>query len=394
MSSYGVTDEGFVDKPLEDILTELETEQKANIDPGFDVSAQSPAGQINGIFASKLRELWEVAQAAYNSVDPDSAIGQALTRLSLISGTVKEAATKSTVTATVNLNAGVTLAAGAVASVSGNPTARFVTTEAVTNGGGAPADVSVAMEAQTAGAVVANTGTLTVIETPQSGWNSVTNAADATIGEAAETDTELRSRRETEVRAGGSTKLSAIESAVAAVTGVTKVRGFENVDNITDADGVPPHSFQIVALGGDADEIAQAIWDTGAGGIEAHGSSSGNAIDANGATQVVAFDRPTERTIYMDVFLTVNTDPLLGAVYPGDGDDQVKAALAALVQTFDIGDDLILSALYPSILAIDGVLDVTSIEADFSASPSATSNLTIGSRELADLDTANITVTT
>lgn len=384
--AYGVTTDGFVDKPIETILDEIETAQRAAFGDDFDTSAQSPAGQINGIMAVHLRELWEVAQAVYSAIDPDAADGLSLTRLAALSGTVREAATYSTVTATVNLDAGVTLAAGAVASVSGDPTARFVTLTDATNAGGAPADVSVEMQAENAGVVVANSGTLTEIETPQTGWNSITNAADATLGAVVEDDETLRTRRETELRRAGAAAVDAIRTDVLDVADVENCTVFENTSDVTDGDGVPPHSVEVVVLGGDDDDIAQAIFDSRAGGINDHGSSSGTAYDDEGTAYTVEFSRPSEIDIYVDVEVTVDEN------YPATGDADIKTALAAFIQGFDVGQDVVFSKLYDVIFGVAGVVDVTLLEIATTPSPAATANISIGARELAVLDTADISV--
>jgi uncharacterized phage protein gp47/JayE len=388
MSSYGVTATGFVRKPIETILDELATDQKAALGAGFDVSTQSPAGQLNGVFATQLDELWEVAEAVYSSIDPDKATGTALAALAALSGTIRRAATKSTVTGKVNLNAGVTLAAGAIASVSGDPTARFVTLADATNGGGAPADVNVAMEAETPGVVVANAGTLTVIETPQSGWNSITNDADATQGEEAETDAELRIRRENELRRAGAAAVDAIRADVLAVTNVTSATIFENPTNVTDGDGVPPHAIEPVVKDGALDDIAQAIWDSKAAGIESHGDVSGNAEDDEGDTQVIDFSRPAEVDIHIEIEVDVDDD------YPADGDAQIKTALSTFGQnSLGVGDDVIYTELYGVIFGVSGVVDVTLLKTGTVDPPTGVVNITITSRQLAVIDTANIDVT-
>jgi uncharacterized phage protein gp47/JayE len=385
--TYGVTDEGFVDKPIEVILSEIEASQKASYGATFDVSAQSPAGQNNGIFAAHIRELWEVAQAICNSWDPDQSTGDALAATSALSGTVIEAATKSTVTAQVNLDAGVTLPAGSIASVSGSPNSRFVTLADATNGGGVAADIDVAMEAETAGAVIANAGTLTEIKTPYTGWNSITNAADATIGSENETDEDLRVRREVELRRAGAAAVDAIRADVLAVDDVTNCKVFENTSDVTDGDGVPAHAVEVVVLGGDADEIAQAIWDSVAAGIKRHGGTSGTATDDTGNSQTVEFTRPSEITIHVNVEVTIDDD------YPSDGDAQIKTAIVTWAQALAVGEDVVWSALFPVVFDISGVVDVTTLEIDTSDPPSGTSNISIGSRELASIESTNIDVT-
>jgi uncharacterized phage protein gp47/JayE len=369
--------------------------EQAEINPQVNTSATSILGQLNGIFASKLNEVWDVAHSVYSSFDPDQAEGAALTQLAALTGTVRRAATKSTVTLTVNLNAGVTLPAGSIASVTGAATRRFVTLADATNSGGSPANVSVEAEAEETGPVVGSAGTIEEIETPFSGWNTVTNAADADLGQDEETDAELRLRREQDIRRTGSGAPDAIRADVLAVDDVAYARVFENTSDVTDGDGLPPHSIEVLVLGGDDTEIAQAIWDSKPAGIATHGSDSDTATDSLSNTHTIEFSRPTEIDIYLDFHVTINTDALLGSVYPGDGDDQIKDAVAVFwQQNKTIGDDVILSQLYPSILAIDGVLDVTAIDADTSPSPSANLNITIGIRELAVLDTANMTVVT
>lgn len=393
--TYGVTDAGFLDKPEEVILEEIETSEKASIDPGLDVSAVSPAGQLNAIFAAKCRELWEVGQALYSGIDPDAATKALLTALSAITGTLRRDATKTSVTGRLNVNAGVTVPAGSIASVDGNPDARFETLVAVTNSGGSPADFQTTLEALTAGSVVVNAGTLTVIETPVTGWNSITNDTDGTLGAAEESDEDLRLRREAELRQAAAGSLGALLANLLLLDDVISVVLFENTGSVTNGDGLPPHSFEAVVWGGTDQDVVDEIWSLKPAGIATYGNSSETALDAVNVAHTVYFSRPTEKPIYETFELDINDDPLRGPVYPTDGDDQVKAAISAWGQAnLVIGSDLVLSRQYATLLAIDGVLDVTAIKAGFSASPSGTSNLSIEAREIGTLTTTNMVVTT
>jgi uncharacterized phage protein gp47/JayE len=387
MTTYGVTAAGFVDKPIEVIIAELEAAHKTAYGQEFDVSAQSPAGQQIGIMALHLRECWEVMQALYSAWDPDANEGAIQTQIAALSGTPRRGATHSTVTATVNLDAGITLAAGAVASVDGAPDRRFVTIEDATNPGGAPDDIAVEMEAEDTGPVVASAGTLTEIETPTSGWNSITNAADATLGEDEETDEDLRVRREIELRRAGAAAVDAIRADVSAVEDVINVTVFENTTDALDEDGVPAHAIEVVVLGGDDDEIAQAIWDSRAGGIKAHGGDSGTATDVDGEEHTIKFSRPTEVPIHVNVEVTIDDS------YPADGDTQIKEALAAWSQDLEVGADVVWSALFAIVFGISGVVDLTTLEIHTSDPPAGhTNNIEIGSRELATIDTADVDV--
>lgn len=398
----GVEATGFVSETVDSLKAAVETDQLADIDPSLNLTATSVLGQLNGIYAGKLAEAWEALQAVYSAFDPDAASGASLERIAAITGTVRKAATKSTLTATVNLDAGATLAIGAAtASDVGNPSARFVNTTSATNGGGSPANFQVEMEAEVTGPVTVNVGQMTVIETPVSGWNSITNDTQpsvvaGTIGTDLETDAALRVRREDELRQSGAGTVEAIRADLLQnVDGVTASLVIENDGITVDGAGRPPKSFEAVVVGGTNDDVAQQIWDSKPAGIETHGGTSGNATDSGGVTRVMNFSRPTLKTVYLEIDIAIDSD-----TYPIDGDAQVAAAVAAFAAlNLSIGDDVILSALYPSIFSIAGVLDVTEIRADFTASPVPTANLTIAETEFAEIvdhtvDPARIVVAT
>lgn len=389
MTVYGVTPDGFIDKPLEVIIDEVHQDLRDSVSPAISKEPTSVSGQVISIFGAHLRQAWEVLQAVDASFDPAAAEDLALARLSALTGTLKEAATKSTVTARVNLNAGVTVPTGSIVSVDGAPSARFVTTADAVNGGGSPANVDVTTEAETAGPVEAPTGTLTVIETPVSGWNSVTNLADAAIGTVDESNEDLRARREVELQFSGSSPLDAISADVAHVEGVTAVRTFHNPTDSIDSDGLPKHSVEVVLSGGDDQDVADGIFAAVAGGIQTFGTTTMTVTDAAGIDHDVSFTRPDEVDIYLDLTLTVDDDD-----YPLDGDDLVKAAVVAWAQLNQgLGDDVVVSRLYAPVFTVSGVLDLADLDVGLTASPTLEANLSINPRQVAVFDTARITVT-
>jgi len=385
--AFGLTTEGFTQKDLDTILREIEVEQRANINPALNQTADSVFGQVNAIVATKLRELWELAEAVYKSKDPDDATGQALDAVAAITGTVRNAADKTQVTAvTVNLDASTTLPAGSVAHILGDTTARFVTKTDVTST--TAGNYSVDMEAESAGVVPALAGTLTVIAQPVTGWNSVTNPTDGDTGSAVDTDPALRTRREAELAGIGGTSVDGIRANILQVDQVDYVAVFENTSEITDPEARPPHSIEAVVEGGLDDDIAQAIWDAKSGGILSHSDTadSGTATDSEGNAQTVGFTRTTSKTVYQDI--EVVTDP---GTYAGD--DAVKAALAAYGITLNIGGDVIHNQGICAALDVAGVLDINFLKQDFFPAPVTEANLVVGSRERAVISTANITVT-
>jgi hypothetical protein len=192
MTDYGVTSTGFVKKNLEIIKEEINQDFRdgirSTLDTGaekFNLLATSVAGQLIGVFADRLREIWDVDQAVYGAMYPDSATGAALDQVASITGARRLAATKSTVTLDrLYIDNGVTIPVGSVVSV-GATGARFVTLVAVTNSSGAPATVSTTAESEDTGVIVGYAGTIDTIQTPVSGWS----AAAALTSGAAETYT-------------------------------------------------------------------------------------------------------------------------------------------------------------------------------------------------------------
>jgi len=383
---------GLQIKTIEEILDELSTQEKAEIDATLNTAPDEPLGQLNGIFAAQLREVWEVAQVAYNGFNPDAAEGFLLEKLSALTGTLREGATKSRVSLDVDVDAAAVLTAGThFANVVGDPDNRWSPVVDFTSIGGVQ---SVEFEAEFAGATIANAGTITVISTPVVGWNTVTNPLDAVPGKEIDTDAELRQRREEELRATGSATLDAIRADVLADEGVQQVSVFENTTDITDPiTGLPPHSIEVVVFDGTPPvltnaEIAQLIWDTKPAGVLAFGLESGIATDTIGAFHPIGFSRPTEREVWIEIFVSVN----IATGYAGSA--ALEAAIVALNNTdLLLGRDVIANKITETAMAFPGIFDVTSTQLGFAAFPVTIVNLPIAAREIARFDTSRILVT-
>lgn len=393
MTTYGITSTGFVAKTLEVIRAELEAEVRAAFGDDTNTSSASVMGQLIGIFATKTREVWELAEAAYEGQYPDSAIAASLTMLAALTGTQRRAATKSTVEATVNVNPGTYLPGTLIASVLNYPDRRFTNIDTVANSGMSAANVTdITFECEDAGIVLANAGTLTVIAQAVVGWNSITNPLDATVGEEEESDADLRTRRELELAGAGSTTADAIRSDILReVTGVISCTVLENDTDDTDVNGLPPHSVEAIVLGPDgydADDdqaVADQIWASKAGGIRAYGSTSKVVTDSQGFTHTVAFTRPTDVDVYLEFDLTVDGDYADDATF--------KAAIVAFGDdAYGGGDDVVRARLIAAAFDVAGVVDVTGLRLGLTASPVGTSNLAIALREIARLDTSRIVV--
>ena len=441
MTTYGVTDTGFVAKTYEIIKAEVEQDQLDDISSSLDQQADGPLGQENGIFCEALAQLWEALEAVYAAFDPDENGGDAQDGTAALTGVTRLPAAASTVTVlctgtnatvldasrqlSVNNDLFSSLAAATLATATAwasgtayalgairtNATRIYYCITAGTSAGaGGPtttaADItdntchwryvgegaayaSVAFQADETGTISAPAWTLTEIETPVSGWENAANPLDAVIGRNIETDAELRARREARLVSTGYRAMDAIRDSILDeenATGATACKVFENDSDVTDGDGLPPHSFQAVVLDGDDDLIAQVIWDHKPAGIEPYGTQSGTALDSEGASHTMYFDRPVEKTIYITYDVTTDAD------FPADGADQIEAAAVAKGDLLSIGDDVVYTAFFSPAYTVAGVVDVTALKMGFSASPSGVANLTIGAREIAVFDTSYVVV--
>lgn len=81
MTEYGIQPTGFSRKPLAVILAEFEQAFITEFGPDVIQTAQSPLGQLNGLMADIVTQLWEEAEDLYQSYDPDQAEGRRLDML-------------------------------------------------------------------------------------------------------------------------------------------------------------------------------------------------------------------------------------------------------------------------------------------------------------------------
>ena len=250
-------------------------------------------------------------------------------------------------------------------------------------------NVTCTLQAETAGNIPAYADTLTVIETPISGWDSFNNDDDINAGTDIETDAEMLARRSETLATAGAGTINSIRARLLELDEVTNAIVFENDTDAVDGSGRPAHSIEAVVVGGAEQDIVDTILETKAGGIQTYGTSNANAVDDAGYSHTIYYSRPTEVPIY----ITVDNIVVDADTYPVDGDAAIKTALADYgTATFSIGDDVIYNKLHCPISDIAGVIDYD-LTIDVTASPVATANITIADDEIATFDTANITVT-
>lgn len=295
----------------------------------------SKDGQMVALMALAIHDANNTAISVYRSFSPATALGDALTSNVKINGITRRAATNSTVDLLLTGTVGTTITNGSVRdtnSVVWNLPATVVI--------GSDGTVVATATCANSGAVAAVAGSVNGINTPTRGWASVTNPLAATVGVAAETDAELRVRQSQSVALASLTPFDAVDGAIANVEGVTRHKLFENDREVTDSNGLPPHSISAIVEGGDATEIANTIRSVKGQGVSTYGTTSVIVTDKYGNPYTIRFSRPIDVPVYVSITLKALTG------YSSEVGDEIKAAVASYINSLAIGDSVLLSRVY------------------------------------------------
>jgi len=248
------------------------------------------------------------------------------------------------------------------------------------------------------GPYTAEVGEIIDIVTLVPGWDSVNNLQAASLGRQTETDAELRTRYKSGVYALGAATLPALQANLESrVAGVRSVRVFENDTDTVDVVGRPPHSIHVVAEGGLDSEIAAAIFQYKAAGIDTFGAIETEVIDSEGVAHFIHHDRPTPVYIWIKAAITLL--PASEEPFPADGFGQIANNLLAAGNALGVGKDVIWQRLLGAVHAVKGVAEADLLLAETS-SPLVTpapgdyveANITIADFEVARFDLSRIEV--
>lgn len=342
--------------------------------------------------ALKLSDNMGLCQLAYNARSPLNAVGVGLDSIVKLNGLARLVPSNSTALLTISGAAGTTITGGVVSDANGNlwslPSPITISTSGT---------ISVSATCQTAGQISANTNT---IKTPAggftAGWTSVTNSSPAVVGTPVETDSGLRARQSISVALPSETRLAGTQAALLKVPGVTLAIAMENQTAVTDSYGNLGHSLTCVVQGGDPLAIATAIFANRGIGPNTQGATvptmtivpvtdpnSGNVTDI-GYVQAVSVP------IY--VSLSVHG---LSASFTTATQSAIIAAIAAYLNTLDIGEEVTQSALYGVALSVmpnlsQPIFSIRALTLGTEAAPTGTTDLALAFYQVASGAAANV----
>ncbi|MEK4062207.1 MULTISPECIES: baseplate J/gp47 family protein [unclassified Paenibacillus] len=349
---------GFKRLRFDDLLGQMEDKAREAFGDTVNTSARSPLGIILRIFAFFLAAIWTMAEDVYNSGYIPTATGNNLDRLGPQVGITRTLAQWSAGELTIIGTSGYVVPAGFRAATADGVV--FETMADVTLTGGVEKVAIEALDAGASGNVAA--GAITVVVNPVPEITGITNAAAVTGGREKETDAEFRNRFDLSVAGGGAASVDALRGALLRMPAVRAATIIENTGISPDAAGRPPKSFEAYVLGGDEQEIANAIFATKSGGVEAHGNITKQVEDLGGLMHTVKFSRAAEVNIKVSVNVTKN------AQYPVDGDDQIRGAILRYIGGVDaagsyynglsMGNPVVYTRLIGAVYSVEGVEDI------------------------------------
>lgn len=354
---------------------------------GADVylEADSQDGQLLAIQAKADYDTAALGASTYNSFSPVTAQGAGLARVVKINGLTKRVPSNSTVEVVIVGTGGTVITNGIAIDTLKQ---KWLVPPTTIPGGGSVTATAVAEEP---GAVSAAPNTVNSIFTPTRGWQTVNNPAAATLGAPVETDAELRIRQTQSTADPSLTVLDGTIGAVENLTGVTKVRGYENDTNITDANTLPPHTISLVVVGGDDVEIAQSIALHKTPGTGTYGTTSEEVFDAKGMPITINFNRATPATIAAEITISVDQN------WSNDYITLIQEAVAAVINAGRIGDPILITKLYAPAYLIGTpagqTFDISSLEINKNGGAFAAANILLGYKENPICDpTTDVTV--
>lgn len=369
-----------------DILAYLKTQYRAIYGADLYLGNDSQDGQFLGIVASAINDSNAAAVAVYNSFSPATAQGNGLSNNVKINGISRLVASNSSADVVIVGVAGTVITNGVVSDENNNywnlPASVVIPSSGT---------ITVTVTAQQTGAVMAAANTINKIQTATYGWQTVTNLLAATTGNPVESDASLRARQGNSVAMPSQTVLSGILGGVQSITGVTAAAIYENDGNTADANGLPPHSFSVVAQGGDSIAIATEILNKKTIGAYTYGTTVNTIIDSDGVSNTIRFYRPTVSNVKAAVTLKALTG------YTSSIGTKIQQAIADYINALKIGDDVMITRLYlPAQLngaAEAQTFEIMTLQAALVGGTLGTSDIVIPFNGLAQCSASNVTLT-
>lgn len=233
--------------------------------------------------------------------------------------------------------------------------------------------------------------TITQIVSNVNGIEAVNNPNSSNAGVLVESDSELYARA---LNFGSIYKNSSYESILANIAnlqGVKKIAGYENYTNqevVYKGITITPHSFALVVLGGDDNEIAQTICNSKPPGAGMVGDVK-VSLEILDKEYEYSFYRPTNKSIVAQVICETN-------IYsPASYQQIVKNAIIQYIDSLNIGDVITQPNLSNAIVAQADGFNISDVKIGIKdGDPASYQQIELNLNELATISETDIQVGT
>ncbi|GAK47699.1 phage protein [Secundilactobacillus oryzae JCM 18671] len=364
LSDYGLTENGFVLPEFDALLAEIKATVKNRMGSGTDVSDGSNMGKLAFVWADQLLEIYEHMQDVHDSAFKPFATGVSLDRLASNDGIQRILAQPAQATLLITGKPGYLVEENSEFMTDNGDS--FFTAEDVQIDQDGKANVLAYSEDS---ASYANVDANTIINpaNPVDEIEEVTNPEPAAGGVDLETDYDLRRRLLVVSDASEGPTPSGLITAITNVPGVTGVTLQENLENVVDRYGNPPLSLHFFVSGGVPGDIAQAIATNIAAGAITVGDQEHHVI-VDGNDVEVHFD--TAQVVKLSFKINLSQSE-------GYDEGAVNEAVSEFLDEFDMGQTIILNKLYSYLYGLDGVAEISNIQASLDGTNFSTNNISL-----------------
>ncbi|KLU15067.1 MULTISPECIES: baseplate J/gp47 family protein [Xenorhabdus] len=337
-----ITETGIVIDQLSDIHQRLEDGFKRIYGEDISLDADSPDGQMVGLFSQELANINQVIAFIAQMLEPYNATGAWLEQRAMYAGLVRRGAEFSYLDDVVMTGTtGVIVPKDTV--LTDNNRVKWIALNEVTLDANGSARAM--LRSQELGAFSLQPQSELQLDTVIVGVEKVITTKEAKSGSEEETDGNFLKRFMRSHSINNHDDKQGIEAALLDLPDVKQARVYENYTNQTDKQGVPPHSMNAVVIGGRDEDIALTILKKKVGGCGLMGAIS-YSCDYSGTARTVKFDRAE----MVDIKVRVIIDRING--FQDIDTDGIKKSLAAT--EFEIGHPVYAMRLTCQVNSISG----------------------------------------
>lgn len=386
----GLDQYGFKRPEFADILAIMEQKAREYFGESIDTTEKTPLGKYIRTIAWDYSLRWDALEGVYFSAFPDTASGVSLDRLGPFAVVTRNPATPAYHLIKFMGTPNATIAAGSLVGTQDD--INFYMQEPLlldANGEGYGL-----VECVTPGSVGnVSYGSIDKIVNPIAYLDSIEHQGLRISGHDIESDADFRRRFKIAFRGIGSATSAAVLGEVYRVKGILSAAIVENDQDFPDADGRPSHCFEVYAIGGDDQDIANAILRKKPAGVLSFGDVLMKAKDIAGTEHEIRFSRIVPIVIFVRVRIK------RGAAYANDGDDRIRDQLVAQVGGTDTtgaehiglggGQTVVQTRLYDALYNVQGIRD-SQIDLSLDGQTWGQNNIAVGVSQIARLYAANI----